>query len=298
MSSRYQIDSYLPEISFLDGKQERSTRVCTERCAVLDVGNATRILASRGKALTVGDSFYAATSMTESEQRQFQAALAKHRRFFIRVGQAPLLVLADWYSAVGLCLVILPSSSPAAIRAALQATGRTDIVDLLGENLEKALIRERRKAYTHLSELLHYVDALFEPCIPASRLFQTVAAFAGCHTAQYRLTATEDEIGHLGSHAVSFLLCAFLSIRSTCGTVEACEAHGVPVRATLQYTTPLQDTDGKPLPFLQARCFDGYRFEHHGNLYSLTLPEKALRCARMECAPRLTLCIEILPCAG
>ena len=297
MNSQDQIDSYLPELSFLDGKQERTARTSAECCAVVDLNASARILAARGGALSVGNSLYTSLSMRSTEQKCFADALAEHRRFLLCAGQTPILVLADWLPSTGFCLVILPNASPAAVRAAMQGLERTDIVDLLGPDLGRAPLAERREAHAHLLDILRYTDRILSPHTPPRHLLYASAAFAGCYAVQCS-TDKADGVESLGERTSAFLLCTLLSIRAVSGALESGEMRNFPVRATLQYTTPTQCAKDMPFPFLQAGCFEGYRIAQRGNAYVLTLPEKVPLSVCAGGSSDLSLCIELLQCAG
>lgn len=266
------IESYLPEIRFLDGKQEREARICTEDCAVADLSQNGRIIASRGVAFPLGKSLFEALEMTREENARLRSYLNLHRRFIMSVGEKPLLILADWLASLGLVLAIQPQGTPAAVTEALRALDRNDLSILTDPPPRCATAKDCRHAYTALSNIFFYVDRILYPSVPLRRLLPLTAAFAGCETDPTPTPNDKIESSKITDRTVAFLLCAMLSVRAALGHAQA-EEFTPTLRITVESALPHGRQKSTSPLFLQSPCFRECRVLQSNGKSVLLLPQ-------------------------
>lgn len=234
MNTAYTINSYLPETTFLEGKQHLGARICKEDCAVIDVFQNYTVLASRGVGLTVGSDFRQLIGMNNPTERSLSKLLQTKQQIVLSVGGTPWLLFAHWLPSTGLLLAIRPSCLLCAIPEALAVLNRSDFTFLSTSSDKKPSSEDCKEAYEVLSDILYQLSYLLprEFSYTADRLIAHVAAFAG-----YRIDF-EAVSSLAGFHAdpqtmqkiVPFLLCSFLYLRGKNGSLTAEKA---PHKATL-----------------------------------------------------------------
>ncbi|MBQ8431525.1 MAG: hypothetical protein IJX28_01445 [Clostridia bacterium] len=266
------LHSYVPEAEQLEHKQRPTSRELWEDLAVLDAGNAYRILAARGEDFTVGEDFFLRCPIP-TEHRPLLAALSpRSPRLLLptRDGRT-LLLFAEGAALTGLVLAVRLPLPPTATLRALHFLNSDDLLfpAALSPKKDPSPRVEDEEVCRRLSEVLYYLNRILAP---GSRVglwtrCLLIANFTGCPLDRASLPTQVPPLGDYDEARLRFfLLCAFLSLRGSAGSIGA-RGDALPLspatplyrcRVTLSPTEPLADATppiAAPIPFLTAPCF-------------------------------------------
>ncbi len=266
------IKSYVPEHCFFDRKQQLGARICTEDCAVIDIGNDFEILAARGILRQSNNSLTALLGLTPQENRELRELVIRHRRFYwIKNGQ-PLLFFADWASETGLLLMVRPAVSPAALTAILRSNTKQEFVFVQPTEKQHVPHQEYSHAYDILIDLLSYTDVLFDRQeFDIAAQLSRIAAFAGCRLEpqMQAVGLREIKLSASRSRTVAFLYCAFLFLRAQNGIADANFPYRIALRTRGESEAPKNAV--RP-PFISLPCFEPFDLYVQDGSVILTLP--------------------------
>ena len=301
MNSTYTVSSYLPESTFLEGKQHLGARICREDCAVIDVFQNYTILASRGFDLPVGADFRQVLGMKSATKRSLSRVLQDNQQIILSANGTPWLLFTHWIPNSGLLLAIRPNCLFCAIPEALAVLNRSDFVFLSAASGKKPSSEDCKTAYEVLADILYQVSFLL-PCdnsYTADRLIAHVAAFAGycvdfeTVSALAGFRADPQTMQRL----VPFLLCSFLYLRGKNGSLTAEQApHTVTLRcrvALCNHTRASKSAPQEPPIFANTVGLRGCEIQDQtDNLqitFSLPSGKQHLSASSFEGMQRITL---------
>lgn len=160
----------------------------------------------------------------EAEKRLADFPHSSYTKLMLPCQSATLFLFSDWYASTGLLL---------AVRIQTEYTTAKKILDNLTrprffeeDPTQKAQDRVSEKEAEAVEELLYYTDRIFAEDSDATPMMQThlLANFAGCRLDQLDLNAAFPFPDKMVKDRYSaFLLCIFLTLRKTGGTVSAKE---------------------------------------------------------------------------
>lgn len=215
----YKIESYVPENSFLSGKDARFCRAAFEDCFVLDLHNGPAIIAScRG------------TEQIEASMADTAALLTlfdgKNEFLILPSSRGTLLIYPAW-PRLGLALAFLLKEDVEEVEKSYQNAKRYAFSQIF-ETDGNTEINQRLNLEAKLCTLEFYRDRLFgnkrETNVVAQILM--IANLMGCHLHEMSLTRTnatldEFEIERLGA----YLCCVFMTMRRYNGKVSASDKN-------------------------------------------------------------------------
>lgn len=256
-----EIDSYVPEAFFRDGKEGLACRECHEDFAVVAPTEGYRLLAARGSNLKTG----ATLEIPQKEQHFLEAAMSEQTRVAILGRHGILIACTELLPTTGLLPMLLPHGSPEGIAHCLRTLSRyRPVCSPALSHLSDTGRPERY--YTALCEQLDFCERILQPDTEADfRLHCAhIAEFAGCRT-----DVTALPVGPLPliepdrNRWTAFLLCALLALRGngartpTLQTVVSCPGS---VTLRLKYT-PVHRQHGAYsayLAYLSHPCFSDF----------------------------------------
>ena len=216
----YKIESYLPEATFLSGKDARFCRAAFEDCFVIDVHNNLNVIASlRGGNDIEFSMADAANLLTVFDGEKEFLTLPSHT--------GTLLVYPAW-KRLGLALAFLLKEGVEEVEKSYQNAKRYAFSTVFNTDNNKDEINQRLNLEAKLCALEFYRDRLFgnkrETNVVAQILM--IANLMGCHLHEMFLTRTnatldEFEIERLGA----YLCCVFMTMRRDNGKVSASDKN-------------------------------------------------------------------------
>jgi len=256
-----QLNSYIPESLFMEGKNTEHARLCSEDCALVDPENQYRVIAARGKEIPIGKAFVPLQHLSDSESEFLLRALCDKKRMVLMGDAGTILIFADWFYATGLLLAVCPRCESHSVCRVLRLLGRGDFAfSPACQSISDEPRRSDAEAYGQLNELLYYLERIFAPsdAVPLWTRTKLIANFAGCRAECNALRAKlppllkSDE-----TRLCAFLMCLFLSSRAI-GEVKT----GVQERdRTIVYQAELCDPYKTPdacdlFPFMRLPAFE------------------------------------------
>ncbi len=216
-----QIESYIPESQFYNGKDESKCRIFHDDCAVLSDDDDFRIIAARGFEKQIGQPFFEAV-LTDSDARSRLSAFLRGTQDYLLLPfhEQSLLFLSAWHKSTTLVPVFLLHASEKNVRQMLNFASRDAFSELFRvanepENGEESL-REQ------LAEIFCYLDGLIKPGRNFWTSCRMLATFFGCCLENLSMPFEEKIASDALFHRVTaFLVCLLLSLRHRTGSVSA-----------------------------------------------------------------------------
>ena len=280
------LNNYIAEKEFLDGKTTLLCRECRESMAILEFGNRFRRLAFRGDGFR--DEFRPKAADVDFLMRHGQTS-----RVALRINGRVYVTLPD-FSDMGLFASFSPDSNPRQFAGACSRFGRSDLLFAPSMNTDvcKPKSPSAEDCLT-LSEQFYYCDRITSPEPDADfRLHcARVAAFAGC-----RADVRNVPMGYFPlprretARWTAFLLCLFLSFRTDSRSAPAFRMQRVEedrLVVSVSHTpgeNQHSDVDGR-FAFLAHPAFQSFRLCRvpEGFWLEVTLPLRSTEPAL--CAP-------------
>lgn len=220
-----QINAYVPEEFFLQGKDRMPCPLFQEDLALIDVQNGNRILACRGLFLKVGEKL----PLSNDEQKLLSNALRElpshslgaSPRILLRSGEHALICFTDLFFSCGLLAVLLPHTPIGLISHTLPyllCEGDLLSPSLSGISKGNGSIEE---CYASLSEQIRLCEQILRPDVNADfRLHAAhVAQLAGCLASVIPLPVGAFPISEIAAKRwTAFLLGLFLLLRGDSAT--------------------------------------------------------------------------------
>lgn len=281
----YQIESYVPEEGFYQGKDAQFWRAAFADCFVIDLQNNFEVIAScRGThSLDVSMADAAALLHLFKGEKEFLILPSSH---------GTLMVYSAW-PHLSFALAFLFDESLDEVQKAYQNTQRYAFSTLF-DAAEGEKINQRLNLENKLCTLVRYMDRLFgtdKPSnVPAHILM--IANLVGCrlHEASVlgmRVTLDEREAQKLGA----YLCCTFMTMRRYNGKVSALPEIGentarsthVPQEYGMRIEQTVKERTKKPTPFdlptadalasyTAHPAFAAYRIEESDGVVRLHVP--------------------------
>lgn len=267
-----QISAYVPQATYLDGKQEDVFPRFYEDLAILDPCQNYEVIASRGFYLKTNRS----PAFSPGEQEFLESHQADSKVLAVDTEDGIMLVFQHLFSSCGLLPVLLPHFDKRAVAYALHALEHLGI--LLSPTVLKQvrLHSDTETAYGQLSKSLKLCHNIFYP--PEDLDFRLhcahIAQLAGC-----KINVTELPMGHFPILAsdrlrwTAFLLCVFLTVRgdSALGTDIRLEhadrrEFSMKLSHTSEYQRKVPITDFL-YRFLTIPAFSDFRLSHIKNRF-------------------------------
>lgn len=266
------LHSYIPESIAFSEKQKDSSRLFFEDCAVFEPAFENRILASRGKGLLLGKSFFALCGVSDPDKAFFQEIFHKHPRILLPAGKDSVLIFSEAFGDTGLLLGIRLHIDATALHRVLHQIGQADF--LCPDSLRSAPLTPQlgdSDLCLRLEELFYYLWRMLSPKADFSlwTMCLLIANFAGCRLERVALPVQSPPFSKRDRLRLTFfLLCSFLTMRQKDGRVGA-EGNALPeeeeqplYRCTVSLTEESREHSAKKgrraaeLPFfLCAHCF-------------------------------------------
>ena len=224
MSMRsYKIESYVPEESFLLGKDARFCRVAFENCFVIDITNKTSIIATNRTGKLIGESLAKTCSLSMADTASLVNLFNGSSEFLmLPCSQGTLLVYPAW-QRLGFALAFLLKERIETVEKAYQSASRCAFSAIFNTE-EEPQNNQRMPLKTKLCVLHFYMQHLFGDERQTNLVAQILmtANLMGCRlheTSVTRITVTLDELEfeRLGA----YLCCAFMTMRRYSGEVSA-----------------------------------------------------------------------------
>lgn len=215
----YKIKSYVPEKTFLSGKDARFCRAAFENCFVVDIYNNERIIAAGSKGELIGQSLAKAFSLshTASLLNLFNGS---NEFLTLPSCEGTLLVYPAWH-CLGLALVFHLKECAENVEKAYQNAKRYAF-SMLFDSEAETKTNQRLNLELKLCTLEFYISRLFgdkrETNVTAQILM--IANLVGCRlhemsVAGVNATFDEQEIERLGA----YLCCVFMTMRRYNGKI-------------------------------------------------------------------------------
>ncbi len=218
------LGSYVPEQSAFCGKEAPDVPRFFEDCALVDAATG-RILASRGRGLSPGQSFSEVCGLSSADCDFAHRAYLQSPRLLLRGKRGTILTFAEMSDTTGILLVILPHAEPELLWRALLTAGRDEILASPSyPQVPSAHLHPDAEIYDCISSIFFYADRLFGKDLDTdpARKCLLAAAFVG-----YRPQLRSSELNVFpqkifdGGKFIVFLLCVFLSLRRVDGSLQA-----------------------------------------------------------------------------
>ena len=261
----YKIESYVPEETFLAGKNARFCRAAFEDCFVVDLHNGPNIIAScRG------------TEQIETSMADTAALLTlfdgKNELLILPSSQGTLLVYPAW-PQLELALVFLLKEREEDIEKAYQ-NAKQYAFSMIFDTDEKSEINQRLNLKTKLCVLDFYVKRLFgderETNVTAQILM--LANLVGCRLHKMSVSRVSVNLDEREMERISaFLCCAFMTMRRYNGRISTTDetaenpsifAH-VPQEYGIHIQQSIKERDARPTPFDLPNKADFTSFATH-----------------------------------
>jgi len=261
----YKIESYVPEETFLAGKNARFCRAAFEDCFVVDLHNGPNIIAScRG------------TEQIETSMADTAALLTlfdgKKEFLILPSSQGTLLVYPAW-PQLELALVFLLKERAEDIEKAYQ-NAKQYAFSMIFDTDDKSEINQRLNLKTKLCVLDFYVKRLFgdehEKNVTAQILM--LANLVGCRLHKMSVSRVSVNLDEREMERISaFLCCAFMTMRRYNGRISTTDetaenpsifAH-VPQEYGIHIQQSIKERDARPTPFDLPNKADFTSFATH-----------------------------------
>ena len=306
----YKIESYVPEKSFLSGKDARFCRAAFEDCFVVDFHNGPNIIAScRG------------TEQIETSMADTAALLTlfdeKNEFLILPSSQGTFLVYPAW-PQLELALAFLLKERAEDIEKAYQ-NAKQYAFSMIFDADDKSEINQRLNLKTKLCVLDFYVKRLFgderETNVTAQILM--LANLVGCRLHKMSVSRVSVNLDEREMERISaFLCCAFMTMRRYNGRIfttdETAEnpsifAH-VPQEYGIHIQQSIKERDARPTPFdlpnkadftsfVTHPAFANYRINETDGELRIHLPikQKAFLSSVPACGREQELTITLFP---
>ena len=215
----YKIESYVPEATFLSGKDARFCRAAFEDCFVLDLHNSPTVIASCRGAEQIK------TSMADTAAL---LTLFDGRNEFLTLpsSQGTLLIYPAW-PRLGLALAFLLKEEVEEVEKSYQNAKRYAFSQVF-ETDGSTEINQRLNLETKLCTLEFYRDRLFgnkrETNVVAQILM--IANLMGCRLHEMSLARTNVTLNEFEIERLSaYLCCIFMTMRRYNGKVSASDKN-------------------------------------------------------------------------
>lgn len=260
-----QLNSYIPETVFMDRKDLEHTRLCLEDCALVNPTDHYRVVAARGKEITVGNPFAPLFRLSVGENNFLLHALRDQKRIVLMGDAGAILIFSEWVLVTGLLFAVCPKCESRSVCRVLRLLGKEDFAfSPACLSVSDEPHRSDAEAYRQLSELLYYTDRIFASVnsVPLWTRTRLIANFAGCRAECDSLCITLPPLLKFDEIRLSaFLMCLFLSSRAI-GTVQtrAKEQDRMLVYQA-ELCEPHEKTDaGDLFPFMRLSAFENIGF--------------------------------------
>lgn len=221
------IRSYVPEYLFTDSKHRTVARCGFEDVAVVDSADGYRVLACRGRGLSVGDALPDCWGIASSEIDFLEKTLLEKRVVLLQAESGPVLFFGALLSSTGVLLATRQSLSTASLLQTLRVIRRLDVVAspaALACAVPNLSVGE--DACEQMASLFYYVDRILD----SGRRYRfglwsqclLIAEFAGCVLDRTLLSVARPDLSRGDEERlIAFLLCTMLGLRSMSGRVIA-----------------------------------------------------------------------------
>lgn len=270
------VESYVPIDTFYEGKQAVAGDALCNRFAVLEFSCGLRVVAARGKGLSVG----ATLPVNPRETDFLKSALAEGRRILF-LSDVGVLVLFGDMMIHGLVPALFPIGDPATVVNAVRLIGRRDLT--LSPSIQTVEEKGKREYSTQevcrkLSEGLVQCDRVFSNRKNAELRLHCaeVAALAGCRVDVRELPIEDFTVCEADQRKWTlFLLCLFLSLRGANAEGASFSMKEIgrnTLTAGMDYrsTVDSRKRDGARFAFLDLPAFRGMELERTGEGYRVT----------------------------
>lgn len=232
-----QINAYIPESVFYDGKTESLGRTLHEDSAIVFAKDNFRIISARGKLMRENESLCTLFDRADTPRNALTKAIAsKKTPVSVATKSGTLLLFTQPYGATGLILAVHVNAKEEEVRAILDSAYTLGEFPVLCEKNTNNPSLERI-----IDEILYYTNRIFRKS-STQDLWTTcrlIANFAGCHltyskTSMRQLTLSDAERMRL----IAFLLAAFLGMHKFIGSTTADAYETVQTKESAEKAQP------------------------------------------------------------
>ena len=306
----YKIESYVPEETFLAGKDARFCRAAFENCFVIDFSNGIKIIASCKEVDKIK------TSM--ADVANVLAQPLDKKEFCILPSSAGTLLIYPAWQGLALSLAFLFKESVEEVEKAYQNAKRYAF-SMVFDADDKSEINQRFNLETKLCVLDFYVKHLFgdERETNVTTQILMLANLVGCRLHKTSVSRISVNIDEREMEKISaFLCCAFMTMRRYNGRISTADettenpsifAH-VPQEYGIHIQQSIKERTARPTPFdlpnkadfasfATHPAFANYRIEETDGELRIHLPikQKAFLSSVPACGREQELTLTLFP---